>query len=211
MRGKLRTAALAAVLIGWSATTPRIPVRWQPIPHAAFGTSMSALTGAPQGLSPPALWAGLRWGAVAAAPVVLAVAAGTAIRPVRDGMAERTLPASTGRWLLLRIPIGTVWTEEVAYRAALGTAARSSFGASGGRLVAATVFGLSHVPDALAARQSVSGTVLVTAAAGWIFDWLYTRSGSLVAPMLAHLAVNESGAVAALAVQRLRGERSDGG
>jgi membrane protease YdiL (CAAX protease family) len=37
-----------------------------------------------------------------------------------------------------------------------------------------------------------------------VFGWLYERSGSLIAPMLAHLAINEAGAVAALAVQRIR-------
>ena len=34
-----------------------------------------------------------------------------------------------------------------------------------------------------------------------MFGWLYDRTGSLAAPMLAHLAVNEAGAVAALAVE----------
>ena len=43
-----------------------------------------------------------------------------------------------------------------------------------------------------------SGTVLVTGAAGWAFGRLYERSGSLAAPMLAHLAINEAGALAAL-------------
>jgi len=38
--------------------------------------------------------------------------------------------------------------------------------------------------------------------AGWVFGWLAERSGSVLAPMLAHLAVNEAGAAAALAVQR---------
>jgi uncharacterized protein len=50
----------------------------------------------------------------------------------------------------------------------------------------------------------VLGTVLATGAAGWAFGWLYARSGSLAAPMLAHLAINEAGAAAALAVQRTR-------
>ena len=36
-------------------------------------------------------------------------------------------------------------------------------------------------------------TVLVTGVAGWLFGWLHARSGSLAAPMLAHLAVNEAG------------------
>jgi membrane protease YdiL (CAAX protease family) len=44
--------------------------------------------------------------------------------------------------------------------------------------------------------------MLVTGAAGWAFAWLYERSGSLLAPMLTHLAINESGAIAAIAVQR---------
>jgi uncharacterized protein len=43
--------------------------------------------------------------------------------------------------------------------------------------------------------------VLVTGVAGWLFGWLADRSGSLAAPMLVHLAINEAGAIAALAVQ----------
>ena len=48
----------------------------------------------------------------------------------------------------------------------------------------------------------VAGTVLVTGAAGWVFGRLAARSGSLLAPMLAHLAINEAGAVAAMVLQR---------
>ena len=44
----------------------------------------------------------------------------------------------------------------------------------------------------------------MTGLAGWVFGWLAERSGSLLAPVLAHLAINEAGAVAALAVQRRR-------
>jgi len=63
---------------------------------------------------------------------------------------------------------------------------------------------LSHIADARSAGEPVAPTVLVTGLAGWMFGWLYERSGSLIAPMLAHLAINESGAVAALAVQNRR-------
>ena len=135
-------------------------------------------------------------------PVVLAVAAGTRIPPVRAGMAARELPAPAARWLLLRIPLGTVWSEEVVYRAALGGAAARAFGDSRGRLFTAAVFGMSHIPDARAAGESVPLTVFVTGVAGWVFAWLFARSGSLAAPMLAHLTINEAGAVAALAVSR---------
>ncbi|AFM19189.1 putative metal-dependent membrane protease [Mycolicibacterium chubuense NBB4] len=204
MRDKVRAVLLAALLIGWSAVTPRLPPRWNPLPHIVFGTSMAALTRAPLGLRPPALWSGLRWGLAAAAPVVVGVGSAVAIAPVRNGMAARTLPPSVMRWLLLHIPIGTVWAEEAGYRAALGTAAAGAFGEPGGRLFTAAVFGLSHVPDARATGEPLLGTVLVTGAAGWLFAWLVGRSGSLAAAMLAHLAVNEAGAVAAVAVQRRR-------
>ncbi|MDY6999241.1 MAG: CPBP family intramembrane glutamic endopeptidase, partial [Actinomycetota bacterium] len=143
-------------------------------------------------------------GAAAAAPVVVAVAAGTAIAPVRDGMAGQRLPTPISHWLLVRIPVGTVWSEEVAYRASLGILAAEAFGRPRGRIVAATTFGLSHVPDARAMGQPVILTVLATGVAGWLFSWLYAKSTSVAAPMLAHLAVNEAGAVAALLVQRRR-------
>jgi membrane protease YdiL (CAAX protease family) len=63
---------------------------------------------------------------------------------------------------------------------------------------------LSHIADARGTGEPVVPTVLVTGLAGWAFGWLYERSGSLTAPMLAHLAINEAGAVAALAVQNSR-------
>lgn len=174
-----------------------------------FASVVMLVSRASMGLSGPALRRGLRWGSAAAIPVLLVVAAGTAIPPVRNGMARRTLPAPAAPWLLLRIPFGTVWSEEVSYRGALGTAAQRAFGDAGGRMFTAAVFGASHVSDARAADESVSGTVFVTGVAGWGFSWLYAKSGSLAAPMLAHLAVNEAGAIAALAVQR-RGDRGDG-
>jgi membrane protease YdiL (CAAX protease family) len=107
----------------------------------------------------------------------------------------------------VRIPIGTVWSEEAAFRAALGTVADGAFGPRWGRLVQSATFGLSHVADARRTGEPVLGTVLATGAAGWAFGWLYARSGSLAAPMLAHLAINEAGAVAALAVRR-KGSRT---
>jgi len=123
---------------------------------------------------------------------------------VRSGARRRTIPGSAAAWLLIRIPIGTVWSEEAAFRAALGTVAAQSFGPKWGRVLQAATFGLSHVADARGAGETVVGTVAVTGAAGWVFGWVYDRSGSLLAPMLAHLAVNETGAVAALTAQTSR-------
>lgn len=90
------------------------------------------------------------------------------------------------------------------FRGALGTLAADAFGARRGRLLQATAFGLSHIADARGAGQPVAGTVLVTGVAGWAFGWLHARSGGVVAPMLAHLAINEAGAVAAVLAQTSR-------
>jgi membrane protease YdiL (CAAX protease family) len=129
------------------------------------------------------------------------VGSSTALPPVRHAMCERELPRPASVWLLIRIPIGTVWSEEAAFRGALGTVAAQAFGPRLGRVLQATAFGLSHVADARGAGESVGGTVLVTGVAGWALGWLHDRAGSLVAPMLAHLAISEAGAVAALLVK----------
>ncbi len=102
----------------------------------------------------------------------------------------------------MQIPLGYGMGEEAAFRAALATVAGRAYGASAGRLLQAMAFGLSHIVDARATGEPVLPTVLATGAAGWVFGWLAEHSGSLSAPMLAHLAINESAAAAALTVQR---------
>jgi uncharacterized protein len=132
---KVRAAGLAAALVCWSFAAPR--VRWHPVPNATLGTALVAITRSPLGLRPPALWSGLRYGMAAGAAAALGVAAASAFPPVRRAMAVRDLPARPGRWLLLSIPIGTVWPEEAAYRATLGTVAEQAFGPKHGRLLQA--------------------------------------------------------------------------
>ncbi|MGV0603096.1 Rv0804 family intramembrane glutamic endopeptidase [Mycolicibacterium sp. XJ1904] len=204
--GKFRAVAVAVALVGWSFIAPR--VRFHPMWNAALGAGLYAIARPPLGLRPPALWSGLRYGLAAAAPIALGVAVGTAIPSVRRGMAARELPDHPVRWMALDIPIGTVWPEEVAYRATLGNAAETSLKPAGGRLLQALAFGLWHIMDARITRSPVLGTVLFTGVAGWFFGWLHARSGSVVAPMLAHLAANEAAALAALAVQRRIESRS---
>ena len=193
---------LAAALVGWSLVAPKLPSRWQVPLNAGLGGVLVWWTDAPLGLRPPAsthgVWLGLR----VAAAVSTTVASAMAVPAVRSGARQRTIPGQAAEWLLIRIPIGTVWSEEAAFRAALGTVAAQSFGPRWGRVLQAVAFGLSHVADARGAGETVVGTVAVTGAAGWVFGWLYDRSGSLAAPMLAHLAVNEAGAVAAVVLQR---------
>jgi len=49
----------------------------------------------------------------------------------------------------------------------------------------------------------VAGNVAVTGAAGAVFGWLRLRSGSVLAPLLAHAALNDSALVAARLAHRL--------
>jgi membrane protease YdiL (CAAX protease family) len=204
---RARALGLAAALVGWSFVGPRIPAERRVPVQAGLGGLLALATRAPLGLHPPRLWAGLRLGLAAGAIAGTAVSAVTSVPAVRLSMAERTLPERASSWLAWHIPLGTVWGEEAAFRAALATLAGRAYGASGARLLQAAAFGLSHIADARATGEPVLPTVLATGGAGWIFGWLAERSGSVSAPMLAHLAINESAAVAALTIQRSKASR----
>lgn len=200
---QIRALGLAAALVGWSFTAGLDkPWRRHPVAQAVYGTVLALLTRAPLGLRSPQRRSGLRLGGAVAGAVAAGVAATAAVPGVRGAMAQRDLPQRPGHWLGVEIPLGTVWSEETAFRGALATAAADAFGPAGGRLLQAVTFGLTHVPDARGTGEPIAGTVVVTGLAGWVFALLAERSGSVLAPMLAHLAINEAGAIAALAVQR---------
>ena len=72
------------------------------------------------------------------------------------------------------------------------------------------LFGLWHVPGVLDATSGSAGHVLAAAggtfvatfAAGVLFCWLRIRSGTLLAPVMAHLATNTLALVVAWLVVR---------
>jgi len=204
MNGKqIRAFGLAAALVGWSFTAGLDkPWRRHPLAQAAYGTGLAVAARAPLGMRQPHLVSGWRVGGAVAGAVAAGVAVGAAVPQVRAAMRQRQLPARPGHWLAVEIPLGTVWSEETAFRGALSTVAADAFGPSIGRVLQALTFGLTHIPDARGTGEPIGVTVAVTGLAGWVFGLLAERSGSLVAPMLAHLAINEAGALAALAVQR---------
>src|SRR5271163_1168715 len=199
---RIGAVGLAAALVDWSFVSPRFPARARLLLQAGLGGLLVVVTRAHLGLCPPRLWAGLRLGLAAGSAAAAGILAATSLPAVRRSMVERELPAPASAWLVLQIPLGTVWGEEAAFRAALAAVAARVYGTSGGRLLQAAAFGLSHIADARATGEPVLPTVLATGGAGWVFGWLAEHSGSLSAPMLAHLAINESAAVAALTIQR---------
>jgi membrane protease YdiL (CAAX protease family) len=118
---------------------------------------------------------------------------------------------------LVRIPIGTAVAEETIFRGALLGLFLQRHTRLGAVLMSSLVFGFWHVlptldtiranpagalvsGDALRTGAAVVGSVLVTAAAGAAFSWLRFRSESLLAPILAHAALNSAAYVAARSV-----------
>ena len=119
-----------------------------------------------------------------------------------DSTAQRVLQP------LLFIPLGTVVFEEVIFRGVLLAALLRVTTSTNAVVVNALLFGLWHIPPALrdasdkgaaAAFGVVVGTIAITTVAGGAFAWLRVRSGSLIAPMLAHLATNSFAYAAAAA------------
>lgn len=207
MNGKrMRAWGLAAALVGWSFTAGlEHPWRRHPVAQAGYGTGLALVARARLGLRPAQLRSGGRLGGAVAGAVAVGVAVAAAVPRVRVAMADRDLPPRPAHWLGVEIPLGTVWSEETAFRGALAKVAADAFGPARGRLLQALTFGLTHVPDARGTGEPVVPTVLATGLAGWVFALMAERSDSLLAPMLAHLAINEAGALAALAVQRRSG------
>jgi membrane protease YdiL (CAAX protease family) len=149
---------------------------------------------------------------VAAALAVLVAMGVVAARPrTRRLLADRRMAGVDARgtaWrALVRIPLGTVVLEEVAFRGVL-PALVSPAGAAG-------LFGLWHIVPAaktfdvngfaLSPRSRawvLAGAVAGTAAAGLALWALRVAGGGLLAPALVHAAANSGATVAAYAVLR---------
>jgi membrane protease YdiL (CAAX protease family) len=166
------------------------------------------------------LRAGLGWGGACAAVVVCGYAVALAVPGLRPLLADARVAGLDGgaiaHQVLVRIPLGTVLWEEVAFRGVLLAALTRLMPVRAATAMSAAVFGIWHVRptiSALAANDLAGGPVLragavllgclFTGAAGVLFAWLRLRSGSLLAPALLHLATNTLGTLAAAAAHRL--------
>jgi uncharacterized protein len=180
------------------------------------------------GLGRKELRSGLRTGVVAGGAAAAVVFAGVAWPATRGFFAdERAAPTAAGGGLaaqVARITLAGVLPEELAYRSAL-LGLRLGHGPPAGAVAWSSVlFGLSHIQPTLSTmsqtaagkhlahhplRQAafVAGNVAATGAAGAVFAWLRLRSGSVLAPLLAHAALNDSALVAGRLAHRLGRDR----
>jgi len=172
------------------------------------------LTAGELGLERERVPAGLRWGmsaAVVVGVVLVLAAAVPAARPLFDDARTAGIgPALLAYRALIRIPLGTVLLEEVAFRSVLLAAWRRVASLPSAIVGSSFVFGLWHIRPAIdlliendvaadgpARILAVLGAVAGTFVAGVAFCWLRVKSGSLLAPVLAHAAANSLATVLA--------------
>lgn len=157
------------------------------------------LTSAELGLARDRVPAGLRLGGLVFAGISAVVVAGGLLGVLQDDRVDIGAGEVALRVLVL-IPLGTVLVEELAFRGVLQGLLDRATTRRGSLVIASVLFGLWHVVPAatgggvgdgdVAVPLLAVGTFLATTVAGAGFWWLRDRTGSLVAPMLAHLATN---------------------
>jgi membrane protease YdiL (CAAX protease family) len=189
----------------------------------AVARRVDHLDGGDVGLARRDLAAGLRWAGVLAGLVAAAYAVAVAVPDLRDLFRDRRVgDVSAARMLAevaVRIPLGTVLLEEVAFRGVLLGQMRRRLGAARGLGAMALAFGLWHVLPAwrintvnpvlrdsgVGRIPAVIGAVVATGLAALPMGWVRLRSHSLLAPIGLHVATNSFAYAVAWAVLRSGG------
>ena len=205
----------------------RVLPAWSYVPWnlalAAAVVALGLLVRRPETLGLVRWGAGARWGAAVAAAIVAVLLLAVMLGPTRELFDDRRVDQ---RWALLayhvlvRIPLGTVLLEELAFRAVLpallshdcqkesARTGRFLLTEPGVVVTASVLFGLWHVlpawhlgdvnpvladvfgDDAVARLGTVALGVAGTFAAGVGLCLLRYWSGSVLAPIIAHLSTN---------------------
>ena len=214
--------AVALVLAYSVAITRVVPAGAYAVSNlaaAALAVAAARVRGvslADMGLEPNKMGSGLRVGLVAAAAVAGSIALLVAVPGLRHLFAERDAasPGDAVFQVLVRIPLGTALPEELIFRGALLGLFMQRHTRTAATAITSVLFGLWHVfptIDRLAAGASgwpphgdpwagaaeIGAAVAATTVAGFAFAWLRFRSGSVVAPVLAHASFDSCGLLAA--------------
>lgn len=212
-------AVVAVLALYGVGRTVALPDGWHPWVNASLGVAMvgvgraAGLDRAAMGLSRERLPAGLALGGIVWAVVAAGLAVAALVPAAEEWLVDDRADVGVGellRVVLVRIPFGTVLLEEVAFRAVLLGLLLLRTSPTRALLGSALLFGLWHLPSTVhdgsgsvaAQVGAVVGVLLVTSAAGVGFGWLRLRSGSLAAPVLAHVATNSTAFLASWLVQR---------
>jgi uncharacterized protein len=156
---------------------------------------------------------GLTVGAVAASAAIVAMILAAALPMTRGFFNDARVPgdASGSERLyqtVIRIPIGTVAFEELAFRGVLLALLFRHLRLTTAVGVNSVLFGLWHIVPTLSTARAndieglarvglVAGSVLATAVGGLVFCALRLRGRHVLAPMMLHVAFNDVGYLAA--------------
>lgn len=176
--------------------------------HFAANTAMIAvlaalaagasLTKVELGLERARLAAGARLGLTVLAIVMAVVVIVVAVSDDPFGLVSGRADVSRGEMLfqvLVEIPLATVLVEEFAFRGVMAALLERVAARGPAVMWSAVLFGLWHLAPAWPTAHVGSvaravGTVVATAVAGAVLHLLKRRSGSLLAPVIAHWATN---------------------
>ncbi len=190
----LFAVSLSTVLIWWRVTQSDIPL----------GQVGVALSSAIKGL----IYGGIAYGIIS-----LIIALTVLIPRTRDLFHDDRAISLNIRQLLYKalvnIPIGTVFLEEVVFRGVMLVLLMEQTTTMWAIVISSIFFGMWHILPAIANLKAnkqlrkmkygalivILGTVFVTFLAGVGFGMLKIASGSLIAPMLAHYAINSGGLI----------------
>lgn len=191
------------------------------VPAAAVGLLLlvraRGLGWAELGLGREHWGSGVRYAAAAVTLVIAVIAIGALLPWTRPMFLNNHYATVSGALLasMIIIPLQTVIPEELAFRGVLHGALDRAWGFRGVAAVGSTLFGLWHIATSLGLTNGNAGftrvlgsgvlgvvagvalAVVATAAAGFVFSWLRSRSGSLIAPIALHWSLNGIGALAA--------------
>jgi uncharacterized protein len=227
-RHALDAGAIAAVL-GYSVVLNRALPRRVHIPGNLVAAGCATLAARAAGASWDDLGygvahvpRGVRDGIAVALPIAAGIAGAALFPPTSRQFAGRHVDTGShpAFEVAVRIPIGTALCEEVIFRGALLAWFERHRSARAATVLSSMCFGLWHILPTLDARAAtgdgaapepapaaVALTVAVTTAAGAAFVGLRRRSGSVVAPLLAHAALNGAAFIAGYRARRVPSSR----
>jgi uncharacterized protein len=152
---------------------------------------------------------GLKVGAVAGSAAIVVMLLAAALPMTRGFFNDARVPADAPGWerlyqTVIRIPVGTVVFEELAFRGVLLAVLCRRLRLPAAVGVNSALFGLWHIVPTLSAATAndieglarmgvVAGSVLVTAVGGAVFCTLRVRGRHVLAPAMLHLAFNDVG------------------
>jgi uncharacterized protein len=224
-------ATTVGLLAVSNVMTNRVLPSWAYVPWSVAMTLVllavarhDGCTLAEVGLDPSHVRRGLAYGGAIVGAILAVLLVGLAL-PLTRGLFEDERVGDVGFWgmayqVFFRIPFGTVLLEEVAFRGVLLGVLLRRTTAVRAALWSSLLFGIWHVLPSIgiesknpvledlfgggAAWVAVVGAVVGTAVAGLVFCWLRLRSGSLVAPVMLHIATNSLGFLVSWTYLRLR-------